>query len=184
MARGALHRSRLPARVLSPLSRLQIILPGLVVGALSRAEAAQRHHRSARHLTPPPMKIGIVTGMRSEAAIARRFGALVAVTGGRAARAEEAARGLVDQGATLLLSFGIAGGLAPGLVSGALGLADRVILPDGAIDSDAAWRARRRGVLRGAQVGAGMGEDRIAQRAAAQAALFGRHGALAVGLGS
>jgi hypothetical protein len=63
-------------------------------------------------------------------------------------------------------------------------LADRVILADGPVDCDAEWRARLLGILRGAHVGAVMGEDRIVQRAALKAALFRHHGALAVDLES
>lgn len=90
-------------------------------------------------------RIGVVTGLQAEARIARRLGWPVAVGGGTAAGARAAAEGLVKQGATALVSFGLAGGLDPALVPGA------VIVPE------AVWVAGRRlatdaglsGILRG-----------------------------------
>jgi adenosylhomocysteine nucleosidase len=56
--------------------------------------------------------------MRAEARIAWRAGWPVAVGGGTAPGAADAARELVAQGATALLSFGLAGGLDPALRAG------------------------------------------------------------------
>jgi len=55
--------------------------------------------------------LGVVVGMRAEARIARRCWSCVAIGG-------EAARELLDGGATALLSFGLAGGLDPALRPG------------------------------------------------------------------
>ncbi|MBV8703017.1 MAG: hypothetical protein JO118_04840 [Acetobacteraceae bacterium] len=77
-------------------------------------------------------RIGIVTGLAAEARIARRLGWPVAVGGGTAAGAYAAARGLAGQGATALVSFGLAGGLDPALNAGAL-LVPEAILANGAI---------------------------------------------------
>jgi adenosylhomocysteine nucleosidase len=66
---------------------------------------------------------GIVVGMGAEARIARRFGFPVATLGG--------AEGLLADGADGLISFGIAGGLAPGLKPGTLVVATEVIAGDG-----------------------------------------------------
>jgi adenosylhomocysteine nucleosidase len=63
-------------------------------------------------------RTGIVVGLRAEARIARRSGWLVAIGGGTAVGAESAARELVGQGATALVSFGLAGGLDPALRPG------------------------------------------------------------------
>ncbi|WP_298284434.1 hypothetical protein [Acidocella sp.] len=63
-------------------------------------------------------KIGIVTGLRAEAAWLGRGGFLVRVGGGTPQGAEVAARALLKQGAQALISFGLAGGLAPGLKPG------------------------------------------------------------------
>lgn len=64
--------------------------------------------------------IGIVTGLEAEARIARRLGWPVEVGGGTAAGARAAAGRLADQGATALVSFGLAGGLDPALRPGTL----------------------------------------------------------------
>lgn len=65
-------------------------------------------------------RIGIVTGLRAEARIARRLGAKVAIGGGTAEGARRAVLALVEQGVTALISFGLAGALDPALASGAL----------------------------------------------------------------
>jgi len=66
---------------------------------------------------------GIVVGMGAEARIARRFGFPVATLGG--------AKALLADGADGLISFGIAGGLAPGLKPGSLVIGTEVIAEDG-----------------------------------------------------
>jgi hypothetical protein len=72
------------------------------------------------------MRVVAVTGLAAEAAIARRAG-LAAVCGGgdRAATEAAIARAAAD-GAAALLSFGIAGALAPKLRPGTVVIADRV----------------------------------------------------------
>ena len=66
---------------------------------------------------------GIVVGMKAEARIARRFG-----ISGRDPRWR---RSVLADGADGLISFGIAGGLAPGLKPGSLVVATEVIAEDG-----------------------------------------------------
>ena len=66
---------------------------------------------------------GIVVGMAAEARIARRFGFPVATLSG--------AEALLADGADGLISFGIAGGLAPGLNPGTLVVATEVVAEDG-----------------------------------------------------
>ncbi len=61
-----------------------------------------------------------MVGLAAEARIARRLGHPVAIGGGGAAGAEQAARRLVADGATALLSFGLCGALDPALRPGAL----------------------------------------------------------------
>jgi adenosylhomocysteine nucleosidase len=63
------------------------------------------------------MRLGIVTGLTAEARIARSLGDAQA-GGGAPAGAERSAEALVAQGATALLSFGLAGGLDPALKPG------------------------------------------------------------------
>ncbi|MGD1956815.1 MAG: hypothetical protein ACFBZ9_16585 [Sphingomonadales bacterium] len=64
-------------------------------------------------------KVGIVTGLQLEAEIARGFqSADVLCLGPGPMKALQAAEHLVEKGATALMSFGIAGGLEPGLKAG------------------------------------------------------------------
>jgi len=66
-------------------------------------------------------KIGFVTGLLAEAAILRGTGFLAAAGGGTPSGAARAAESLIGQeGAQALISFGLAGGLAPDLRPGAL----------------------------------------------------------------
>lgn len=65
------------------------------------------------------MTVGIVTGIKQEAYIAGKIGFALA-GGGTPLGAEAAAELLVAQGATALLSFGLAGGLDPKLPAGTI----------------------------------------------------------------
>ena len=66
------------------------------------------------------MTIAVVTGLTAEADIARRLGIPVAAGGGTPWGAEQQAERLVAEGATALISFGLAGGLDADLRPGAL----------------------------------------------------------------
>ena len=90
----------------------------------------------------PP--IGIITGLALEADILRRSewddGALMVRTSGPGLnRAYDAAQSLIAAGAKALMSFGLCGGLAPGLKAGDLVLATRIISDDGDYACDRAW---------------------------------------------
>ena len=63
------------------------------------------------------MTTGLVTGLEAEARLARRLG-LAMAGGGTSAGAGVAAAALLEQGAACLVSFGLAGGLDPGLRAG------------------------------------------------------------------
>jgi adenosylhomocysteine nucleosidase len=63
--------------------------------------------------------IGVVTGLAAEARIGARLGTPIA-GGGTPQGAARAAESLVAQGATALISFGLAGGLNPALPPGTL----------------------------------------------------------------
>lgn len=94
--------------------------------------------------------VGVVTGMKFEAAILNRWRAapgaaapLVEVAGADLALAEIRARSLLDRGAQALVSFGIAGALDTDLKAGTLVLPATVTGSDGATYStDAGWRTR------------------------------------------
>jgi adenosylhomocysteine nucleosidase len=65
-------------------------------------------------------KIGFITGLTAEARWLRNAGFMVKVGGGTPLGAEQAAQSLVNEGAQGLISFGLAGGLKPGLVAGSI----------------------------------------------------------------
>jgi adenosylhomocysteine nucleosidase len=84
----------------------------------------------------------LIVGMTSEARIARRSGLPVAVGGGTPEGAREATQLLLQQGATSLVSFGLAGGLDPALRPGDIMTADAVRSASGVWTCDAALNRR------------------------------------------
>ncbi len=78
------------------------------------------------------MSTAIVVGLRAEAQLARRLGVPVVIGGGLPAGAEAAARRAVADGASALVSFGLAGGLDPSLRPGELIVPTAVLCEDGA----------------------------------------------------
>jgi adenosylhomocysteine nucleosidase len=146
-------------------------------------------------------RLGIVTGLGIEAACVTRAAAplseperpLTFSAGGSALRARAGAEGLLAAGAGALVSFGIAGGLAPNLRPGAIVIADAVVAPDGRrIATDAAWReSLRRRAENGARVTVApviiapvAGEDRVLDSPAAKRSRFEASGAVAVDMES
>lgn len=65
-------------------------------------------------------EIGIITGLQAEAHWLRKAGFAVQAGGGTPEGAKAAAENLIIQGAMGLISFGLAGGLKPGLKPGAV----------------------------------------------------------------
>jgi adenosylhomocysteine nucleosidase len=124
--------------------------------------------------------LGVVVGLAAEARIARRLGHQVAIGGGGAVGAEQAARRLVAEGATALLSFGLCGGLDPALRPGAL-LVPHAVL-DGAAShaADPGLAARFGGVTPHLL----LGDTRIAATAADKRRLRDATGAAAIDLES
>ncbi len=85
--------------------------------------------------------IGIVTGLAAEARCCS--GMLVRCKGPGAERAAIACEALVAHGVTGLVSFGLAGGLAPTLRPGTVVLASEVVLRDGhRLKPHGPWRER------------------------------------------
>lgn len=119
--------------------------------------------------------------MTAEARIARRTGLPVACA---SADAYAVAQRLLDGGGAGIVSFGIAGGLAPDAPPGTLVVATAVVGDGVTIPANAAWRDRllhalpkaRAGVIAGAALPVATVEDKAALRA--------RTGALAVDLES
>ncbi len=124
--------------------------------------------------------VGIVVGLAAEARIARKLGNPVAVGGGGAAGAEAAARQLVAEGATGLLSFGLCGGLDPALRPGVL-LIPHAVLADGTRHIASAGIAARFGHVTPHVLLAG---ERVAATAAEKHLLHIATGAAAIDLES
>ena len=142
-------------------------------------------------------RLGVVVGLAAEAGIIARaepVSEAPAISGADSARAAEAAGRLIAQGAEALLSFGIAGALSPALRPGALILPSAVVLPDGGhIETDPRWRQKLAACLEGpclegqgltATGGPLLGSAEAVTTPKAKAALFARHGALAVDMES
>lgn len=73
------------------------------------------------------MQLAAITGLEAEARIARAAGLKAAASGGREARTRATAESFLRNGADALISFGIAGALAPQLATGTLLLPRLVI---------------------------------------------------------
>ena len=138
------------------------------------------------------VQLGIITGLQKEAAClragARRARALrpvVFAAAGQADRASEAAERMLDEGATGLVSFGIAGGLDPSLGPGVIIIANQVIGPSGKpIDCYERWIARLLEAGVGFDSGPVLGSNSAVMSAQRKAELYREHGCLAVDMES
>jgi hopanoid-associated phosphorylase len=133
-----------------------------------------------------------VAGMAFEARIARGDG-VEAVFAARADLLERALSAALARGASGVISFGTAGGLAPDLPPGALVVADAVDGPFGRIATDSAWTGQIAAALAASPLAARVPVRRGVEAAVAspvtgaagKAALFGSTGgALAVDMES
>ncbi len=125
-------------------------------------------------------KIGFVVGLTAEARLLQGCGFMVGVGGGTPAGAAGQAASLVDRGVRALVSFGLAGGLNPGLGAG------DVVVPGAVVEAGAHYACD--GVLLawlgGVNSALLLAGAEIAVTAADKAALFARTGADAVDLES
>jgi adenosylhomocysteine nucleosidase len=135
------------------------------------------------------MRVGAVTGLAAEAKVARRAGIIARPSGSIAAQTTAIAERLLSEGAEALISFGIAGALAPALTPGCLLVPRAVIDETGAryaVDSE--WRTQISDALRHAGLRLDDGDLLGAREAAAsparKAELYRVTGAVAIDLGS
>ena len=77
------------------------------------------------------MRPGIITGFDAEARIMGRLTSLVATAGGVSRNAHDLAVAMVEQGADMLISCGIAGGLDPALAPGTIVIGRKVRSSEG-----------------------------------------------------
>jgi adenosylhomocysteine nucleosidase len=131
-----------------------------------------------------PAPVLAVVGLRAEARIAAGDGVVTLAGGGDAARLASALAERLRDGVAAVISFGIAGGLAPDLPAGTVVVADAV--HDGVVrwPVDAAWRASLLVALPGAISGGLSGVDRAAATLDEKAHLRGRDGTVAVDMES
>ncbi|WDI30908.1 hypothetical protein PUV54_13190 [Hyphococcus flavus] len=84
-----------------------------------------------------PSFIGVICGLKSEAAVVSasvdQSKIRIGVSGANAARAEEIAKELCEQGASAIISVGVSGGLDPALKPGDLIIGETVIADDGSV---------------------------------------------------
>ena len=125
-----------------------------------------------------------VTGLKAEAKIAAGPGVTTLAGGGDAARLALLLQGYLASGATAVISFGIAGGLAPGLPAGTIVVADGIDDGETFWAADAHWRNRLLGALPGAVPGRLAGVDAAVAGAVGKAALHARSRAVAVDMES
>ncbi|MDE2230323.1 MAG: phosphorylase [Alphaproteobacteria bacterium] len=133
------------------------------------------------------MRLAALCGFAAEQRLARRFGIDAHATAGDAARGRALAARAVA--ADLVLSFGIAGGLAPRLTPGTLLLPGAVMTETGerlAVDHEAHRRALATLAAAGlpAETGDLLSLEAIVATRHAKAAHHARHGAVAVDLES
>jgi adenosylhomocysteine nucleosidase len=133
--------------------------------------------------------IAVVTGLRAEARCLRALNVRIACSGGSSERARTEATRLVAEGAAGLVSFGLAGGLAPDLRSGAVLLPGTIRSPDGrSMPTDSAWRERLKALFATGGLrtpgGALAGSERIVATVADKRALLEATGAIAVDMES
>ncbi|MDN5870773.1 MAG: purine phosphorylase [Nitrococcus sp.] len=142
-------------------------------------------------------RVGVVSALPLEARClrgslgrpaARPAEAMVGICGPGPTRAQRTAERMVAQGAAGLLSWGLAGGIEPGITSGTLIAADQVMLASStAYRTDRAWRQRVLSALppRVAVVEAPLfASEGIVATAADKASLLHRYAAVAVDMES
>ena len=125
-----------------------------------------------------------VSGLKAEARIARHPGLVTLVGGGDPARLAVLLQGALGRGARAVVSFGIAGGLAPGLRPGTVLLAASVHDGRERVATDRDWLRRLAGALPDAQIVDLAGVDRMVAGADAKRALHRDTGAAAVDMES
>ncbi len=121
-----------------------------------------------------------MTGLVAEAKLLRDGGFLVAVGGGEPAGALLAAQRLIGEGAAMLVSFGLCGGLLPGLKPGA------VLVPYAVVEGAVTYKCNMAllAYLGGGTGGKILAAPRMTVSVADKAGLYRHYGAAAVDLES
>ena len=131
-----------------------------------------------------PMFLLVVSGMLTEARLASGTGVRAIVGAGNAPRLNNEIARAIGDGAGGLLSFGIAGGLEPGLAPGTIVVPDVVIGGDTHLPTDAAWSRQLRAGLSGSLARPLAGTDLPVTEVQAKARLHAATGAAAADMES
>ncbi len=126
------------------------------------------------------MRLGFLAGLTAEVALLKGLAVLAEAGGGTPSGAAAAVQRLIGQGATSIISFGLAGGLKPGLAPGTLIIPTAILDGDDIFPTDPALTE----TLGGATGHRITGAATIIATAAAKAALYAATGAEAVDLES
>src|ERR1019366_6351811 len=136
------HSDGLSPGLFSALSRLREIFPALGDGAFPRAGG---------NVTASP--VIAVTGLKTEARLFAGPRVYAIAGGGDAVGLTRALEAAVAKKASAIISFGVAGGLVPGLAPGSALIARAIISEDGKrYSSDPVWSKRLSGALVGAAI--------------------------------
>jgi len=183
LARRDLYRDRIPEGVLPALSRLLEVLPAVGDGALQELDEGQSARGSRRHIRPG--RILAVTGLVAEARVAAGPQVSVISSGGDSARLHSKLEHAARSPISAVVSFGIAGGLAPGLNAGTPLVGRAIVSEDGQIfESDRSWTQGLAKALGGAPIVDFAGVDAPVSHPAQKRALHVATGAVAVDMES
>jgi hopanoid-associated phosphorylase len=127
-------------------------------------------------------RIGVVVGMRSEAALLPD-GLAVGIAAGRWAKAEALAHAMVEDGIQALISIGIAGGLDPSLAPGDVVVGSGVQTAHATYEANSVWKCRLLSAIPLSRAGIIHGLDRAATTPAEKHRLA-QGGAMAVDMES
>ncbi len=129
--------------------------------------------------------LGILCGLYSEEKMARKIvGAKIACGAAVPNKSRALARGLIEQGAMRLMSFGVAGALDTKLPVGALLIGRKVISKDGAWNCDAVWADELLKRLPQAEGGDVWGSEFLVPTAAEKIGLYDKTGCAIVDMES
>lgn len=149
-----------------------------------RRSAGRDAHGEDRH-GGGAERVLAVSGLGAEARLARGAGVRVVAGGGDSAALAASIRRELERGARALISFGIAGGLAPSLRPGTLVVASAICMPDGTlIPTDLRWSQALQSAVPGALFGVLAGSETIVSEPRQKADLRARTAALAVDMES
>lgn len=129
-----------------------------------------------------PAGVVAVTSLSLEASVARGRG--VSVLCSQSANLQASLRAAIAQGARGIISFGIAGGLAPNLKAGDWIVASAVKHRNNIIPTDPDWTRNLRGALAAAIYAEILGSDVLVMRPAEKSELHNRTGAVAIDMES